>query len=90
MTTFKVVACLWNDACSYRDGELENIDNEMGVKRLSFGLLRRDTEDYVLIQHDAEPQNMAKSSYFIKIPKSLIIKIYKIGSIEINEIIKGD
>lgn len=85
MADFKVVAVHWNDACSYRNEDLGNIDGSKGVERLSIGLLRRDTKEYVLIQGDVDPHDMAKLNYCIKIPRSLIIKIYAIGSLEIVE-----
>jgi len=85
LTTFKVVAVLWSDACSYRNEDLENIDGSKGVERLSIGLLRRDTKEYVLVQCDVDPHDLAKLNYCIKIPRALIIKIYGLGSLEITE-----
>lgn len=89
MTDFKVVAILWHDACSYRNEDLENIDDSKGVERLSIGLLRRDTKEYVLIQSDVDPHNMAKSNYCLKIPRSLVIEIYSLGLLEIAEKVKN-
>ena len=88
MTEFRVVAILWNDACSYKDTELENIDDEEGVKRLSIGALRRDTEEYVLIQSDLNPNSMGFLNKCLKIPRKLIVKVYNLGSLEIAKIVE--
>jgi len=90
MTEFRVVAVYWVDACSFKNENLENVDDSKGVERLSIGLLRRDVNEYVLVQSDVDPHDMAELNCCIKIPRSLIIKIYGLGSLEINEIVEGD
>ena len=90
MSEYSIVVCVWNDAVSFRNADLEEIGDEKGQLRITIGLLRRDTKDFVLIQSDAEPQNMQKLTKSIKIPKSLIVQLKKVNTLEINEIIKGE
>jgi len=89
MSEYSIVVCVWNDAVSFRNTDLQEIGDEKGVLRITIGLLRRDTKDYVLIQSDADPRNMSEMTHCIKIPKSLIVQLRKTSTLEINEIIKG-
>ena len=85
MTDYHIVVVRWWDAVSFRNAQLEDIDDKQGFGRVSIGILRRDTEDYILVQNEINPRNLSDLNYCIKIPRDLIISITKTNILSIRE-----